>query len=263
MLRKILYGLIGAAAVLIVMSVVTLATRASRPKVRPVPTTYRVSLLSSRLGAEIKLDGKVCGRSLCELTLGPGTYRAEAQLAGFVPAVTIFSVSAEKPVPPSIELMLVAAPPLITISSDLPDGSVLVDGAPVGQVQDGGAEIPTLLPGNHEISVQSGELRAAFILEVADGAVPKISAPIQVRGLRAFVIVESGAEATWYGSETDIKIALDGHPLGDLVKEGIQMKDLTSGTHELIFTGPAAQQDKLVFEAKSSTAIYLRISRKK
>ena len=259
-LRMILYGLIGAAAVLIVMSVITLATKFLRPAARPAPAQYRVSLISSRLGAQIKLNGQPCGVSSCNETLGPGNYQAEALLAGYLPAVTNFNVSAEKGAPLAVELNLVPAPPLVTISSDLPDGSVLVDGAPSGQIQNGGAEVPNLAPGNHEVSVQSGDLRASFTLEVVAGALAKISTPIQVKGMRVFVIVESGTEAKWYGSETNIKISLDGRPVGDLVSEGLEMKDLAAGAHELIFNGPAGQQDKMVFESKQSTAVYVRMS---
>jgi len=178
-----------------------------------------------------------------------------------MPAVTNFKVSTEKGAPPPIELTLVPAPRLIAISTDLPDGSVLVDGAPSGQIQDGGAEVAGMAPGNHEISVQSSDLRASFILEVAEGAPPKISLPIQVKGMRLFAIVESGANATWYGSETNIKIALDGRPLAGPVSEGLEMKDLAAGAHELIFIGPAGQLDKMVFESKPSTAVYVRMSR--
>ncbi len=259
-LWKIRYGLVGAAVVLLVMSLVTLATHLSRPRVRLAPTQYSVRLLSSQLVAQIKLDGKPCGVSLCDLTLDPGTYRAEAQLAGFLPAATIFSVTVEKGGPGAIELNLAPAPPLVAISTDLPYGSVTVDGAPVTQIQDGAAAIPTLAPGNHDVSIQSGDLQATFTLHVADGALPRIPAPIQVKGLRVFVIMESGTEAVWYGSETKIQIALDGRPLGELVQEGLAIRDLATGFHELTFTGPGALQEKMLFESKSATAVYLRVS---
>jgi serine/threonine-protein kinase len=257
---KIRYGLIGAAAILIVMSVITLTTRVSRPKASPTLGRYRVSLISSPLGAQIKLNGQPCGVSSCDSRLGPGTYRAEAQLAGYLPAVTDFNVSVEKGAPLAVELTLVPVPLPISISTDLPDGSVLVDGVPAGQIQGGGATVSSIAPGSHEVSVQSGELRASFTLEVAEGIPPRISTPMQVKGVRLFAIVESGANATWYGSETDIKISLDGRPVVDLVSEGLEMKDLAAGTHELIFNGPAGQQDKMVFESKTSTAVFVRMS---
>jgi serine/threonine-protein kinase len=258
-LRMILYGLIGAAAVLIVMSVITLATRLSRPSVRPAAARYAVTL-SSSLGAQIKLDGKLCGTSLCnDYPVAVGHHRAEAQLAGYQPAVTEFDVTAEKH-STAIDLTLVPAPHLVMISTDLPDGSVMVDGAPSGQIQDGGAVIPSLALGNHEVTVQSGDLRASFTLVVAAGALPKIFSPIQAKGMRVFVIVESGTAAIWYGSETNIKISLDGSPVGDLVSEGLEMKGLAAGPHELVFTEPAGQQDKMAFESKPSTAVYVRMS---
>jgi hypothetical protein len=72
--------------------------------------------------------------------------------------------------------------------------------------------------------------------------------------------VASGTEARWYGSETDVKIALDGRPLGDPVSQGLELKDLSAGTHELIFTGPGGQQDKMLFEPKPSPAVYVKVS---
>ena len=260
MLRKILYGLIGAAGVLVLLSLVTLTTRLSRPKPQPVATKYSVRLLTAPLGAQITVDGKPCGTSLCELKLEPGTYRAEARLAGYLPAASVITVTAEKGGPGAQELTLQPAPPLIAISSDLPFGTVSVDGAPVTQVQDGGAEIQTLPVGRHQVSVQSTDLQASFSIELADGALPKVSSPIQAKGLRVFMIVESGAEAEWYGSESNIQIALDGHPVGGLAKEGMEMKGLAPGAHELIFSGPGGQQDKMEFESRPFTVLYVRMS---
>jgi hypothetical protein len=219
-----------------------------------------VSLITSQLGAQILLNGQPCGVSLCDKTLEPGNYRAEAQLAGYTPAVTTFSVSAEKGAPPAIELNLVPAPVPIAISTDLQDGSILVDGTPSGQIRGGGAVVPSMAPGNHEISIQGGDVRASFTLEVAEGAPPRISTPIQVKGMRVFAIVVSGSSATWYGSEANTKISLDGRPVVDLVSDGIEIKGLAGGTHELIFNGPAGQQDRMAFESRPSTAVYVRVS---
>jgi hypothetical protein len=72
--------------------------------------------------------------------------------------------------------------------------------------------------------------------------------------------VVSGSSATWYGSEANTKISLDGRPVVDLVSDGIEIKGLAGGTHELIFNGPAGQQDRMAFESRPSTAVYVRVS---
>jgi hypothetical protein len=181
-------------------------------------------------------------------------------MPGFLPTSKEFTVYADKGGPGAVDLTLVAAPPLIVISSDLPYGSVLVDGAQVSPIQDGGAEVPPLNAGSHAVSLQSGDLQASFNLEAADGALPKITPPIQAKGLRVFVVVVLGGQAMLYGSEANIKITLDGQPVGDLVKEGLEIKELKPGAHELIFTQPTGQPDKMIFESKPYATVRVQVS---
>jgi len=255
-IRKSVYGLLGVAAILIVLTVVSLVTRNRRPKLG-APVQYRVSLLS-RLGAQIKVNGKPCGVSQCDLSLEPGTYQAEALMAGFLPASATFTVSPEKGAPGAIDLPMSPAAPLVNLSSDLPSGSVMVDGTPAGTIQDGVAKVQSLIQGTHELSIQSGELQASVILDVAEGASPKVTAPIQAKGLRVFVVVVSGNAAEWYASDANLKIALDGK--AQEAKQGMEIKDLIPGAHELTVTG-AKGEERVTFEAKSATAVYVRITR--
>ncbi|MBZ5625172.1 MAG: protein kinase [Acidobacteriia bacterium] len=257
--RKILFGIVGGLGVLLLVAVTAFVTRHREPPGPHEPVQYKVSLIASAPGAEIKLNGQICGSSVCELTLGAGKYRAEAQLAGYQPASATFNVSAEEGAPTAVDLTLVPAPPLLTFSTDLREGSVLVDGAPAGPIQDGGAEVPRLSPGKHVVSVRSGDLQSSFNLEIAAAGVPRIFPPIQVKGVRVFVLAELGREARLYGSDTDTKVTLDGRPMGDLVRDGVELKDLALGTHELTFEKTGGLPDKMIFESKPSVAVYVRM----
>ncbi len=157
--RMVQAGL-AAAAVLVVLIVAVVLFRPSRKAVvaPPVPGNIKVSVRSNPPGAEIKVNGAVCGSSTCDLNLPTGDYQAQASLPGYESANLAFSVRPGAPA--QVNLTLQASPPRITISTDLTEGSVQLDGAPAGQIQDSGVEVNGLTPGTHQLSVQSGSAKA-------------------------------------------------------------------------------------------------------
>ena len=62
------------------------------------------------------------------LQLSPGSHRAEATLAGYQKASTAFDVTAATGAPAEVRLILEAPPALVSLSTDLSDGTLSVDG---------------------------------------------------------------------------------------------------------------------------------------
>jgi len=192
--------------------------------------------------------------------VGPGNYRAEAQFAGYLPAVETFTVSTEKGAPAAVGLNLVPAPSLLTISTDLQGATLVVDGDPAAQIANGSAAVPRLTPGIHEVSIHGGGLQGSLSLEIANGAAPRLAHPIQAKGMRVFVLAELGTEGRLYGNQPGITVSLDGRRIGDLASQGIDLAGLVPGAHELNLEGPPGHSERLVFESKGPAAVYAKMS---
>ena len=256
-----LYAGVSAAVILVLLGAALLYSRIARQRTdapapeaaAPVkvpdapaagtPATIKVHLLSAPVGAQISVNGSPCGTSTCELELPPGEYRAEAQLQGFETASANFTLRAGQPSAPDVTLILptMAPPPaLVTLSTDLTEGSVTVDRAPLEAIKGGDVEIPKLTPGQHTILVEKGAFRSSLTLEIADGAPPRLVGPIRTQGMNGFVVVQSGSDAKVYASVTGTKATVDGKPAGTLMGDSLELHDLSPGTHELELEAPAA-----------------------
>ncbi len=246
-----------AAGMILLIAAVVALTHHPKPVPPPASAKFQIVVRSSPDGAEIKFNGDTCGISTCRMELAPGTYQATARLSGYQDVSTSFTVG--KDASPAVNLTLVPLPPRVAIFTDLSDGTVHLDGSPAGQIQDGGAEISNLTPGKHSLAVQSGNSTASVQLEISPGAMPTISAPVETTNLRGFVLAAFGAGARLYGSATGFKASLDGQPAGDLPPDGLPLQNLAPGTHELQLDGPAREQDKIVFEAQPSAALYISL----
>lgn len=254
--RMVQGGLAAAAVLVVVVAGVALIRPSRKAAVTPpsVPGRIRVSVASTPPGAEIKVNGVVCGSSNCELNLPEGDYQAQATLAGYENANAAFHVRAGAPA--QVHLSLQPSPPRFTMSTDLTEGSVQLDGAPAGQIQDSGVEVSGLTPGTHQLAIQSGSARASMALELSPGALPKINGPIETTGLRGFVVAQFGGQAHLYSNVPGFRASLDGKAVGNLDSNGLDFKDLSTGTHELLLDGPAGQHDRVVFDAQPSAAVY-------
>jgi serine/threonine-protein kinase len=254
--RMLLGGLAAAGVVVIVIAGVALMRPGKKAAVvaPPAAGSMRVSLHSTPPGATIKVNGVECGASTCDLNLPAGDYQAQATLPGYETANAAFSVRAGTPA--EVNLSLQPSPPRVTISTDLTDGSVQLDGAPAGQIQDSGVDVAGITPGTHQLAIQSGSTRASMSLELSPGALPRITGPIEATGLRGFVVAQYGGQAHLYSNMPGFRASLDGKAVGNLDTNGLDFKDLSTGTHELLLDGPAGQHDRVLFDAQPSPAVY-------
>ena len=257
--RTLLVGTAAAVGLLLLIAfLVTLIRHGKKPvAVSVVAARYQVLLHSAPEGAEIKFNGETCGTSSCKLELAPGNYQAEALLSGYQNAATTIQVGPGAAT--DVALTLTPLPPRVAIFTDLQEGTVTLDGSPVGQIQDGGAEIPNIPPGQHTLAVQGGDSVASLLVEITPGAVPKLAGPIQTKNLRGFVVAGYGKQARLYASATGYRVTLDGRLIGDLPPDGMPFEDLTPGTHELALDTQTSQHDKIVFESQPSATLYVSL----
>lgn len=224
----------------------------ARHRAVPATAAYKVQLRSSPEGAAISVNGKPCGSSTCELQLPPGNYQAVATLNGYQSANAAFSVAADGI--PEVHLTLQALPPQIALSTDLTSGTLMVDGAPAAQLQGGETEVPTLSPGQHKLEIQGSGAQASLALDLPSGALPRLTAPIQVQGINAVVIARSNSQAVVYTSAESVPVTIDGKPAGSSGAAGLELKDLTPGSHELQVTMNGLTR-KIPFELSSTSGI--------
>ncbi len=236
---KAIFAAAGAAAVVVFLAGAAIYFRKTGAPAAPGSATVKVSIHATPAAAQIRVNGNPCGASTCELDLAPGDYRAEATLADYQPASQNFTITKDQ-APPPISLALTPIPPLVTLSTDLSEGSVMVDRAPLAQIQGGDIEIAKLAPGEHTIAVENGAFRTLLKLSIDSDAAPKLDGPIQTQGMNGFVLVHSGKDGKVYSSVPGATAALDGQPLGAIANDGLDIHDLSPAPHQLIIDSPAA-----------------------
>jgi serine/threonine-protein kinase len=258
--KRLLAGTAAAAALLLLIAMVVTVMhnrKKGAPLVLPPGAKYQISLRSSPEGAEIKFNGDSCGTSTCSLSLAAGSYQAEAQLTGYENATV--NVPVGPGAPTEITVTLHPLPPRVAIFTDLAEGTVNLDGAAAGKIQDGGAEVPNLTPGKHTLSVESGDSTASIPVEITPGAVPKLAGAMEAKNLRAFLVAGYGGAARVYSSATGYMVTLDGKLIGALPPDGLPLENLTQGTHELALDTQTSGHDKIVFEAQPSATLYVSL----
>jgi len=250
-------GIVAVAA--IVVGVVFRTRLHPRPTVQAAPVVvnpkYNVNVRASVPGAEIRINGVVCGQSSCQVSLAPGDYQVAAALSDFLPATARFHISAGQIKVPDVDLALVANPPLVTVSTDLTHGAVLLNGTQTAQIQGGDVEIPKLDPGSYTLLVENGAFRASVPLLIAADAMPKVTGALQTQGMSGLVLSHSGDEAQLYGSGAGLQVTLDGMPGGALTPAGLHFEHLAAGSHEVSIQQPGGQIGKLTFHSGTPPAV--------
>ena len=257
---KFAYGAtVAVASVLAILAVSGYRRLQQKPAPRAVPVQpSKVILRASPPDAALSVDGKPCGSTTCDLLLPAGSYRAQARLDGYELATAEFQVARGQNSPREISLTLLPSPSpsaLVTVSTDLSESAVLLDGAPPVKVQGGELELADVAPGAHKLSFRSGAFQAVVPFEIAAGVIPKVAGPIKTSGLKSFVVARTGAEARLYSSVAGAEASLDGKPAGAIGVEGLEMKDLAPGRHELMIDAPGGSHQKIAFDSGPSNRL--------
>jgi tetratricopeptide (TPR) repeat protein len=256
--------LIPTAAAFLLVAGGLIAWRVLRPDAAPrqeaSPSGQRVVVRASQPGATITLNQQNCGTGSCETDLPPGRYKVEATLFGYETAAAEFDVAegATGPRDP-IVLNLTALPPLVSISSDLTEAVVTINGQRAGQLQGGSLDLATIPAGQHTLQVSGGISRAQFQFELAEGAMPKLLSPVQTLNFKGVVIVSVGSTARLYSSVPGEAVTLDGNPAGTTSPEGVELTNLSPGSHEVAL-GSGAQPQRIAFDAGGSPTLRASLS---
>ncbi len=250
------------AAVLLLIAAVALFRWMGAEQPLPVAQTVRVALRSEPPTAAIWLAGQHCGVGRCDVDLGAGSYQAEARLLGYQAAVMSFEITGQQTEQKPIALMLEPMAPVLYLSSDLEGGAVLLDGQPAGKLEDGEFQLDGLAAGEHTLEINDRGSRAAFTLEVRPGSIPVVHEPIETRSLKAAAVSSLGGGARVYAAGGAAKTVLDGAAAGPVPPEGLELRDLHEGTHEVTL-GEGKDQLNLAFQSSAvpSLAVFLKSDR--
>jgi serine/threonine-protein kinase len=263
--QKKVLGIIGAAAALLAALGGTFwfvhnhKPEPAAPVVTP-PSMAKLSfgVAATPLGADIAVDGNVCGKSTCLVEIGPGSHTVVAKLGGYQDASATFNVDASQKTVPPLSLMLQQAGAKLSIATDLPAATIKVDGNASGNVQDGAGEVTGLAAGKHKVQIDATGASASFNVDLADGQAPAVSG-LQANSLRGFVLARFGNDAKLYGNLPGYTATLDGASLGPVTATGSNLTGLSPGPHELAIDGPAKQHDEIAFEALPASAVYVSL----
>jgi serine/threonine-protein kinase len=214
----------------------------------PPVAAIRVSLQASPSEAAISVGEQQCGAGNCEVDLQPGTYQAQARLLGYQAAVVSFEVVAPPAEQKPVVLLLEPLAPVLRLTSDLESGDVLLDGAPVGKLDDGQFELANLPMGEHTLEVTTRGSKASIRFEVRAGSIPVIGQPIQASNLKVAAVGSLGSAARLYSESANAEALLDGQAAGPVPAEGLDLPNLPEGAHE-VKLGQGNEQLTFAFNA--------------
>ncbi|MBI4877291.1 MAG: PEGA domain-containing protein [Acidobacteria bacterium] len=207
------------------------------------PSAISVDVRTTPAGAQIRVNNEAKCTSNCKVDLAPGAYQVQAVLDGFEIATATLNVALGAPA--ALSLILQPSPLQVKLFADLENGQVLLNDQPAGELQQGQFVLEKVPAGQHTIKVTGRGGEATLSLTVTPGQAPVVGSPIAVKNFLAVVVSGSGSEARIHTSKTPIKVALDGQPAGETAADGLALRNLRTGDHELTL-GEGSDQRKLV-----------------
>src|SRR5208283_5245269 len=227
-------GLLGLFVVAAIVGIMAYMKRKpAAPPVAPQASTVAVSVGTIPAGAEIRVNDQSTCKSNCRIDLKPGQYNLMAVLPGYEQALQ--SVTVEAGHPTTLSLTLIPQAPSLKILTDLGNGGqVVLDGKLMGPLQDGQAVFDHLAAGTHDVKITSekgGEAKFSFVS--TPGSAPTLQGPIATKNLAAVLASGLGSQIHIGTSVMPMKVSLDGKPEGDAGADGIDLKDVPAGDHEL------------------------------
>ncbi len=226
-------GIIGLVVVAAIAGLMAYAKRKPAPPPAPAVSTVAVSVATIPTGADIRVNDQSTCKSNCRIDLKPGQYNLMAVLPGYEQALQ--SVTVEAGHPANLSLTLIPQAPTLKILTDLGNGGqVVLDGKPMGPLQDGQAVLDHLAAGTHDVKISSdkgGEAKFSFL--ASPGSAPTLQGSIATKNLAAVLASGLGSQIHIGTSITPMKVSLDGKPVGDAGANGIDLNDIAAGDHEL------------------------------
>jgi tetratricopeptide (TPR) repeat protein/predicted Ser/Thr protein kinase len=165
------------------------------------------------------------------IDLEPGSYDLEAALDGFRSARQTVMIRSQT-APDPVNFVLQPLPPVLRIVTDGRAGTVSLDNASAGELQEGQFSLENAA-GQHQLRVKAGSMEAAIPFDAPPGAAPKLTESFLAKGFRIVVIGSFRGRGHVYCSCNQAFITLDGKPAGEIAAGGADLS-ITPGHHELI-----------------------------
>jgi PEGA domain len=235
-----LIGLIG--TTLLWVGLVQIARKKNPDNVLTTGNFIPVSIRTTPPGASIQINNEPKCTSDCRVTLPPGNYQVTALLEGFDPLATGLTVVPGAPI--NVILNLQSQAQAVRILTDLESGRVILDGQPAGRVQEGQLVLDHVKNGKHSVQIVGPTGETGFSFDLAAGKAPVIHGPIAARDL-VTVLVSSFANQATVQTNSPQKISLDSQPQGETGPNGLELKNVTPGNHDLA-VGEGPDQKKMV-----------------
>jgi len=250
-------AVLGAGLAVLLIPLFLLFSDADAEAEAPPPVLgHSVAVTSNPPGAALLVNGEGCGTSECEVTLEPGTHFAEATLAGYRPTMVSFEVGADG-VPQPVLLTLPPRPPTIRVSSDLANGTVELDGEPLGELDEGEFEqqMSDLSSGEHTLAIKGSGTTTELTFTMEPASLPALVGTPATREVRALVVAGFGSTAKLYGDQRISAVQLDGNEPDDAAAEPVlELSDLADGSHELQVTS-GGKSGKVIFDSQPSPVL--------
>jgi serine/threonine-protein kinase len=195
-------------------------------------------------GARVTAGKMSCITPNCALDLPPGSYRIQAQKAGYRAASANVEIGKGSRVP--VELTLVPLPTRLLVGANFTRGTVTLDGSEAGQLRNGEFVLDSVPEGTHTLNIRSPEGQATLHFEQTAGQPAKILSAPSVNQTQAIVVSGSASAAEIRCDCISGEVTVDGKPAGRLEGGRLALPGLAQGTHQFRVTAPDGIRDSVV-----------------
>jgi serine/threonine-protein kinase len=223
--RTIRYGLVGAAALILIASVVAIF-RKTQPE---GPVLVKVEVRTTPQGAKISISDQDRGTSNLKLDLAPGEYRAAAELEGFQPTFSTFTVRPGAPI--VVDLTLQPWKPAVRIVSEAEVTQATLSGQAMNPGAPGEYAADSLGEGAYQLRIVSPKGEVSAGVQLSPRAVATLSGPIQVKNLGLMLVNQYLDRVVIYYSDPASKVSLDGQPPQPVPLDGLSIAGVKPGAH--------------------------------
>lgn len=221
------------------------------------PAQHRVTVTTLPEAAEIRVGGKPCGISRCELLLAPGSYHVVAALPGYEEASATVEVPAKESGP--VLLRLAPLTPALILTTNIEGAELSLDDAPPVKMAEPEVRLG-VAEGNHTLRVTGGIAEVVLSFTVSRNAPPGLAAPVRARGADVTVVANSGAAARIFTSTPGARASIDGKAWGEVPPEGLAITGLAAGSHELVWSGAGGLTRRLLFDATQPPSLIVLLT---
>jgi hypothetical protein len=131
----------------------------------------------------------------------------------------------------------IIAKPSLRLYTDLTGGTVTIDDLPAKDLADGELSVDSLMPGTHDVKVESrgGSASFSFALD-SDNDVPRVTQISKSTNAMAVLVSVKDGVGRLSTDAAGAKISLDGKPAGDVGSDALVLSELGKQDHELEVT---------------------------